>query len=349
MGCSIKISVVIPVYNVEPYISDCIRSVMDQTFLGSIECVIVDDCGTDNSILIAKKMIEEYCGSIVFRIVHHDRNRGLSAARNTGIKESTGDYIFFLDSDDWISNNCLESLCKPLEVEEYDLVVGDYDQTSSLYSHIPLCAEEGAHYSTGDIFDIICNKGIYVMAVNKLYKKSFLTQNDLLFEYGKINEDEILAFDVSCTLKSAYVVKDITYHYRIRDDSIIGTSLRNDKKRIEACFGVLNVIKERCRGRFRNLNGIFDFYMFWVGRVFRWLSHIEQNIENVSLIQKESLGFLRVIPGLCYLSNKHNRLTYFICRNDQTYLKYRFATETFNKSLPGRVMRNCLNLLPDKR
>ena len=80
-----SISIIIPIYNVEPYIASCLHSVMAQTYTGSIECILVDDCGQDDSIGVAKKVIANYQGPIRFHILHHEHNRGLSAARNTGM------------------------------------------------------------------------------------------------------------------------------------------------------------------------------------------------------------------------------------------------------------------------
>lgn len=79
------VSIIVPVYNVAEYIESCVRSVMTQTYDGGLECLIFDDCGTDNSIAIAQQMIENYQGSIDFKVIHHEKNRGLSAARNTGM------------------------------------------------------------------------------------------------------------------------------------------------------------------------------------------------------------------------------------------------------------------------
>ena len=123
-----KVSIVIPVYNVEPYIEECLQSVMRQTYLGMMECILVDDCGTDNSMGIAEQLIEAYNGPIDFKVLHHEHNRGVSAARNTGIDAACGEYIFFLDSDDWISDDCIERLTQPLEFEKYDFVVGHYER-----------------------------------------------------------------------------------------------------------------------------------------------------------------------------------------------------------------------------
>ena len=106
-----KISIVIPIFNVENYITACIHSVMNQDYTGEIECLLIDDCGTDNSILLAEECIStNRRPNIHFRIIHHQRNRGLSAARNTGIDAATGEYIYYLDSDDEITPDCIEKL-----------------------------------------------------------------------------------------------------------------------------------------------------------------------------------------------------------------------------------------------
>ena len=90
-----SISIIIPIYNVEPYVEKCIKSVISQTYNGTIECIMVDDCSSDNSMAIVDKVITDYDGPILFKIIHHDRNRGLSAARNSGIEVATSDYLFF--------------------------------------------------------------------------------------------------------------------------------------------------------------------------------------------------------------------------------------------------------------
>ena len=121
-----KISIIIPVYNVEPYISECLQSVMRQTYQGSMESLVVDDCSTDKSIEIAEKLIAEYDGPIEFRMLHHKHNRGLSAARNTGVENANGDYVLFLDSDDHITDDCLDVLTGPLKEKDYDMVLAMY-------------------------------------------------------------------------------------------------------------------------------------------------------------------------------------------------------------------------------
>lgn len=107
-----KISILIPMYNVEKYIQRCIASVCNQTYSGIMECIIIDDCGTDNSLLIAEQFVSSYEGFIDFKIIHHTHNRGLAAARNTAIEHAAGEFIVHVDSDDWIEHNAIELLVK---------------------------------------------------------------------------------------------------------------------------------------------------------------------------------------------------------------------------------------------
>ena len=83
-----KISILIPIYNVENYIIRCLNSVIEQTYRGPLECILVDDCGNDNSISLVKKFLDSYSGNVKFRILHHDHNRGLAAARNTAVENA---------------------------------------------------------------------------------------------------------------------------------------------------------------------------------------------------------------------------------------------------------------------
>ena len=112
---NLKVTIVIPVYQVEDYIESCLISVANQTYSGEIECVVVDDCGADSSWQIVENFISEYNGKIDFKLIRHTENKGLSAARNTGIDHASGEYIYFLDSDDEITPECIERLVKPLE------------------------------------------------------------------------------------------------------------------------------------------------------------------------------------------------------------------------------------------
>ena len=106
-----KITAIIPIYNVELYIERCLNSVMSQSY-NDFECLCIDDCGTDDSIAIVQKIIEK---DSRFRIISHEKNRGLSAARNTGIDNAKGEYIVCIDSDDWVDNTLFEFIVNAFE------------------------------------------------------------------------------------------------------------------------------------------------------------------------------------------------------------------------------------------
>lgn len=341
-----KVSIIIPVYNVEPYIEDCLQSVMRQTYRGEMECILVDDCGTDNSMEIVQQLVAAYKGPVVFKIVHHDHNRGLSAARNTGIDVSSGEYVFFLDSDDWISDDCIERLTQPLDLEQYDFVVGHYERDGK--DSFVTCPE-GEYYKnrlkTRD------NSGIPVSACNKLFRKSFLLDRHLLFEVGKVFEDSIFTFDLACVERKYYIIDSITYYYRRRENSII---MRKNLNMIMDFVVLFQTIRDRVRWeKYKDLDGIYDYYLYWVKRIFYFISRVEKDDTILTYVQKETQGFLDVIPNISYLNNKHDRLLYFFCRKDQTYSRFQYVrqqyTDKYSNRLSGRIMRNLLNLIPSKK
>ena len=222
---TLSVSIVVPVYNVSLYIERCLRSVMAQTY-PVLECIIVDDASPDDSIDKCEKQIADYDGSIHFVILHHDYNRGLSAARNTGTDAAKGDYIFYLDSDDEITPGCIEKLAKPIERDtSIEMVVGNY-QAFSDNPFMGSITREEEFTSSGAIRDSFFDRRILpVMAWNKLISKKFLKDQGLRFVNGVLFEDNPWTHNIVKNLRHLYVIPDITYHYYVRPLSICtGTS-----------------------------------------------------------------------------------------------------------------------------
>ena len=119
-----KVSIIIPLYNVSLYIERCLNSILKQSYQ-NIECIIVDDASPDDSIKKVHDWLRRNDNILYTNIITHSFNKGLSAARNTGIKHSTGDYIYFLDSDDELTENSIEMLVSYLESGDYDIVIGE--------------------------------------------------------------------------------------------------------------------------------------------------------------------------------------------------------------------------------
>ena len=233
-----KISIIVPTYNVEEYILPCLESISSQIYKGDIECIIVDDCGKDNSIKIAQKYIEDNNkANVDFRIVHHEKNKGLSGARNTGIRESNGDYVYFLDSDDKITVDCIEKMVKCItEHPDAQMVCGGAHATNGGFKYMDY--EERSSelpYYTNDKnwinWAFLKHEMLSMTAWNKLIKKSLLNQYKLFFIEGIVNEDEIFNFQLAQYLSSVCFVHSNTYIYVVRDNSIMtaGKKIQADR------------------------------------------------------------------------------------------------------------------------
>lgn len=218
-----KISIIVPVYNVEQYIKECFDSIAVQTYNGDIECIFVDDCGKDNSVAVLEKLITDYHGAIKFSIVHHEHNKGLSGARNTGIRKASGDYLYFLDSDDSITSDCIEKLTALAEkYPGVDIVQGS---TKSKLDWFQLANKRFPEFS--DNFKwirrtMLLRYSIPMTAWNKLVRKDMVVKNGLYFEEGLIHEDEIWNFMLAKHVHSIAFCCDITYMYRENPDGIMG-------------------------------------------------------------------------------------------------------------------------------
>lgn len=226
-----KISIIIPVYNVVEYIEQCLQSIMRQTYIGEMECILVDDCGSDNSVGVAQKLISEYKGCIVFSILHHERNRGLSAARNTGTDYATGDYIYYLDSDDYIAEDCIESLATPLLEKDYDIVIGDYKMMGDHPYPAKLNELNNEIEGNDAIFTSYANRNLYEMAWNKLCNLKFLRNNAIQFLEGQLHEDVLWTYNTMLSVQSIRIVHKEVYYYRVRANSIT-TNIAQVHKRL---------------------------------------------------------------------------------------------------------------------
>lgn len=233
-----KISIIVPVYNVEAFIIECLDSIVMQKYDGELECIIVDDCGTDNSIRLCENYIEKYIGDIKFSIIKHKQNRGLSAGRNTGLKAATGDYVYFLDSDDYIQKDTIKALAKPLEIFTPDFVIGDYNLVGSNRLYPKLKLKEGVYNGNDTIINSFCKEQWYMMAWNKLCNRQFLLKNNITFQEGLIHEDNLWSFALACKANSMYVTNIRTYNYRIRQNSITTNDLTNARKNHDAFLSV---------------------------------------------------------------------------------------------------------------
>ena len=209
------ISVIIPVYNVKPYLQMCADSVFAQTFR-NLEIIFVDDGSTDGS--------GEICDELALqdprvRVIHQE-NGGLSDARNTGIGASTGSFLYFLDSDDAISPVTMAHLWTACVRTRADVAIGDHIRFSEdkvpeerrTFSSEALSTEEA-------IRRMLLNQGYTNTAWGKLFRRE-LWEN-IRFPKGLLNEDLAVIYDVMVNVRKTAVVRDALYFYRVRKGSIM--------------------------------------------------------------------------------------------------------------------------------
>ena len=245
------VSIIIPVFQVSAYIERCINSVMAQTFT-DIECIIVDDATKDESIEKCERLINDNVNlnhndnggrRIKFKILHHEVNRGLSAARNTGIDAASGEYIYFLDGDDAITPDCIEKLVtKAMEDESIEMVQGSHVRINN--GKKELFVSENIRITGNDEIrnQFLKWRNINYCAWNKLLKRSFIVENRLYFREGVTHEELLWTFYLIKYLKSTWLCQDITYHYILRPGSIVtGKSLvEKGKSEVKVYGEILN-------------------------------------------------------------------------------------------------------------
>ena len=214
-----KISIIIPIYNVEQYLARCLDSVINQTYK-NLEIICVNDCSPDNSINI----LEEYSQKDNrIKIIQREKNGGLSAARNTGLNNTTGEYIYFIDSDDWIDLDYIEKMVKVANESKSNIVVNtnikcDYNNTrksEELYFGNLKISEEGQKINSN-----IAINNITWSVCTHLYKRSFLEDNKLRFPEGYTYEDMFFSPKAFSCTSSIFAFMGSRYHYFIRDNSI---------------------------------------------------------------------------------------------------------------------------------
>ena len=215
-------SIIIPVFNVEKYLHECLDSVLGQTF-PDWEAVCVNDGSTDCSADILKEYSTK---DNRFQIIEQP-NAGLSAARNTGMKHASGNFILFLDSDDWLESNALEILAGKLDGGDMVCFSGRrYLEAEKRYCPPDQLQEK--HFQTGmDYYNqnaLQRRDFAFVCVVLRAYKRSFLVENDLEFKERIFHEDNLFTPQACFFAQGVRVINDCLYDYRVRGNSITTTS-----------------------------------------------------------------------------------------------------------------------------
>ncbi len=266
-----KISVIVPVYNVEVFLKDCLDSLVNQT-LNDIEIICINDGSTDNSLDILNDYAEKYKRIIVYS----QENAGISSARNKGLELAKGEYISFVDSDDWISKDFYEKLYEKAASNKADIAAGniEYYQEGKFIKDNYLSKKTFA--LDKNVISSINDKQKFTYSVvvwNKIYKRELIKNTGLKFPAGMKFEDNFFTFLIIFSASVIVTESSVTYYYRINKNSIMCTAFSTN-----AMFDIFKVLSETTKFVNQNtfpeniqndIKKILDCYK--INTLFSWL------------------------------------------------------------------------------
>ena len=288
---TIIVSVIVPIYNVEEYLEECLESIRNQTYT-NIEVILVNDGSTDGS----REICESYCEKdIRFRLINQE-NQGQSVARNRGVKESVGQYIMFVDSDDVVNTDVLEVLL-PYMKTDVDIVECEMTREKEAFflNKIPTIVFEGN--SKEAILNCIAFRAVKFCAFTKLYRREIVEK--IPFLEGYIYEDVFTGINYLNHIRKIIVIDYIGYYYRVRPNSTMTKSFH------EKDLDIFHVGEKLIESFTDNeyLLPYIGYFMFYLGishyekerinKVSPYVHMYENFIRDCSLLAKESQEVVR--------------------------------------------------------
>lgn len=223
------VSIIVPVYRVEPYLNRCIESIVQQTY-EQLEIILVDDGSPDNCPAMCDAWAEK---DSRIKVIHKS-NGGLSDARNAGLKIAAGDYIAFVDSDDWIEKDLYRILLDAMKATDSDIVCCKFRRVFGDFKQSSCRANDSRAYELFDtkeaLYELITENKIHQVVWNKLYKRNVIS--NIAFAVGKCNEDDFWTYQVLGKASRMASVDFTGYYYWQRNDSIMGAP--HSTKRLDA-------------------------------------------------------------------------------------------------------------------
>ncbi|WP_051233588.1 glycosyltransferase [Butyrivibrio sp. NC3005] len=275
MNKDIKVSIIVPVYNVRNYVGECLDSLEKQTFK-EFEVLIVNDGSTDNS----DDIVKEYCDKNDNFILINRKNGGLSAARNTGLEHAKGKYVYFLDSDDFLKKDAIERLYRKSEEENLDqlrFVAYSFEDGTSDYQWT---REAGGYKYNGCYPDVMKGTDFYRKALDNndyfpsccliFIKRSVIEDNNLRFYEGIIHEDNLFNFELTSVCQRVALLHEPLYYRRVRSNSITTNNNLLPKNKA-MCISIEETDRFiECHQEIKDMYGIWQLSFFVSMMIHHW-------------------------------------------------------------------------------
>lgn len=333
------VSVIIPVYKVEQYIQRCLESVIVQECDDfSIECILIDDCSPDHSMDIVEKQIEAYDGTgISFVILRHDVNKGLSAARNTGIRAAKGDFVYFLDSDDHIMENTLKSMVSySSDYPDVDMVMGNSLCVGVNYlTNTKVTNNSSSPYLLDEkisMWRLLLRRSFDHHAWNKLIRRSFILEHELFFDEGVIYEDIPWTYRMMSCLSSVLLVPGLMYLYEYNPSSIIHTTPQKAESMISSFIFICDYLQKN-PPKDDSKNGLLIAHRIFL---YHWMTVLLEAQCRFGTSKEVSRSITQIKKNMLIDAIKHGRvlLSLFFLALFAPFtklLKYRFYRSNLNR------------------
>ncbi len=312
-----RISVIIPVYNVAPYLKQCVQSLIQQTYK-DLQIILIDDGSKDGSDLIMKEL------AVMDRrvVVVSQGNRGVSAARNKGLSLASGQYILFLDADDYLETDALESAYRKLSEQSLDIVFFDTKAFGEEGISLEAVEAKNRYYArnhdyssllTGEtlLYQMLENREYSCPVWKQVFRRDFLLENQLSFYEGIIHEDELFTIKAMLLAQRVSYIGRVLHHRRLRQGSIM-----NSPRSFQSVYGYFVCVREAylfisekdcCLKKRHLLFGLLDRLSLYARREFNCLSWEER--EKINYLPEEERFLFRIFvtADLEKLHNKESK------------------------------------------
>lgn len=297
------ISVIVPVYNVEKYLGECIESIIKQTYK-NLEIILIDDESPDS------------CGSICDRyaeiddriIVLHQKNGGAAAARNAGLRIATGEYITFVDSDDYLEPDAYEKMLSVLKENDADIVHGNFKNIYVNKNIIHDVSCDICHFSTTEYLIRFLSDWTCGLSVIKLFKNNVLS--NVFYEEGHLIDDEFFTYQGVMNAKKIVCIPTVVYNYRQRASSVMKNISTTERKNFDK-LDFQKKRRENVAARFPELKTQYEIH--YVDYLL-WLAGSEQATKNLNKEIKKNLIDLLVHGKTEFWKREHwKRLARIFC------------------------------------
>ncbi len=216
----VKVSVIVPIYNVEKYIEDCAKSLFQQT-LNDIEYIFVNDCTPDNSIKILKEVLDAYPErKNQVKIVNLEVNSGQAAARKRGVSEATGDFIIFCDGDDWVDKNMYQRLYDCAIQHNYDFVRCLFSRVSEGHQALCKLIPPESYANKKQLLSYLIRSSDFSSTCDKLVRRNLVFSQQFVYPKDNMCEDLVYVLQYVLNAKSIGYINESFYYYRQNESSI---------------------------------------------------------------------------------------------------------------------------------